>query len=286
MLGAVGALGAYYASSHQPAGSGRQSYSGGSAVSGGTAGAGLSEARVVDSIRGHPEDGYAQDGAGQLQSGDGGQLLQRVDGGAGTAFLSDGVMDSSFPRNGEEASGVGPAGETSSSVLAGEFRRMTDTMEQQTGHLVEAVGAMKALASRAEQDSSSLLAARVNSHTSELRAELDTIKQLLLRQQAGVEGATSTLNSGASAEKFGARGLVVGNAATDGKTGVDGAKDSGAGNGAVGIRDGEGMRGQEDEQMRVVKSRLAVMEAEKEKAKEGASIPYRLGLVGRVICWA
>lgn len=73
-------------------------------------------------------------------------------------------------------------GGISASDLAGEFRRLSQAMEQQTGQLVEAVGAMKSLASRAEQDSSSLLAARVNNHTSELRAELGTIKQLLLLQ--------------------------------------------------------------------------------------------------------
>lgn len=84
--------------------------------------------------------------------------------------------------------------------LAGEFRRLSEAMEQQTGQLVEAVGAMKILASRAEQDSSSLLAARVSSHTSELRAELGTIKQLLLLQASGSgAGDANAVDKGVSA---------------------------------------------------------------------------------------
>lgn len=266
VLGAVGALGAYYASSQSAATSG-QSHSGassGSAVaasaSAGTAGfsgSGLSESAGLDSTRGHAaytDDAYPQDASGQLR---------RADGGAGP-FLPDGAngVDGSFPREGDEATGGGAAGESPSS-LAGEFRRMTETMEQQTGQLMEAVGAMKTLASRAEQDSSSLLAARVSSHTSELRAELDTIKQLLLLQ-AGGEGAASALNSGGASSKVGARGLV-GNAATDGKTTVD----SGASNGVVGSRDAQRV----DRQMSgaSAKSELPPRDLEAEKAKEGAS---------------
>lgn len=122
---------------------------------------------------------YAQEGFPPTsQRLEPGAAYPPYDGGGGGANLP--------PRNGgaEEMPGAGEA----SSLLAGEFRRLTETMEQQTGHLVEAVGAMKSLASRAEQDSSSLLAARVSSHTSELRAELDTIKQLLLLQAGGEGG--------------------------------------------------------------------------------------------------
>ncbi|CAM9945828.1 unnamed protein product, partial [Hapterophycus canaliculatus] len=230
VLGAVGALGAYYTSS-QSAPSRGQSQGGASspltaagAASGetaGFAGAGLPEPAGVDSIRAHAaytEGAYAQDGSGPLR---------RVEDGAGPFILGGGAAG-------------GAAGESPSSPLAGEFRRMTDKMEQQTGHLVEAVMAMKALASRAEQDSSSLLAARVSSHTSELRAELETIKQLLLLQ-AGGEGAASALTGGAPSNKIGAGG-GVGSVASDGKPAVRGAKDSGAGNGVVGSRDEEGVR--------------------------------------------
>lgn len=211
MVGAVGALGTYYAKSRSAEGEkgGRnQSHSGGvgaathaSAAEGEGEGEGAyshsqpqpnSQERLANSQRHQhqPEGGAAylplplplpfQDGNNNEAGGGGGT--------------------DSFPLRGQEApgpgSGSGPAWEASA-LLAGEFRRLTETMEQQTGHLLEAVGAMKTLASRAEQDSSSLLAARVSSHTSELRAELGTIKQLLLLQ-AGVEGGAHS-RSGAVA---------------------------------------------------------------------------------------
>lgn len=122
--------------------------------------------------------------------------------------------------------------------LAGEFRRLSEAMEQQTGQLVEAVGAMKTLASRAEQDSSSLLAARVSSHTSELRAELGTIKQLLLLQAGGgggVGAGKSSAEGGAGAVKTGAgvaaRVLASGDASNNGS--VPGTGDRGLLDGKV-----------------------------------------------------
>ncbi|CAM9328875.1 unnamed protein product [Scytosiphon promiscuus] len=216
----------------------------------------------MDSIREHTAyaaDAYAQDGSGDLQ---------RAGGGA-ESFPSNGVngIGGSFLRHGEEAPAAGAAGESSSSSLAGEFRRMTETMEQQTGHLVEAVGAMKTLASRAEQDSSSLLAARVSSHTSELRAELDTIKQILLLQ-AGGEGAASAHYSAASS-KVGIKGVIE-NAATDGKIAVGVTKDNGGGKGVLGSRGLEGVRGPADGQISGAQSGPTTKDVEEVKAQEAA----------------
>ncbi|CAM9722684.1 unnamed protein product, partial [Discosporangium mesarthrocarpum] len=68
------------------------------------------------------------------------------------------------------AAGVrrGGAGATEGVVtlgLAGEFRRLSEAIERQTGQLGEAVGAMKTLAVKAKEDSSSLLAAQVTTQT-------------------------------------------------------------------------------------------------------------------------
>lgn len=115
---------------------------------------------------------------------------QRLEGGANFQAYDRACVGVSSPKSGAEGSPLSGAG-GGSLLLAEEFRRLTDSLKQQTRHLVEAVGAMKALASRAEQDSSSLLAARVSSHTSELRAELDTIKQLLLLQGGGLGGRSA-----------------------------------------------------------------------------------------------
>lgn len=142
----------------------------------------------------------------------------------GTAY--DGVMGEG---NTGGSGGLGAQTGDSASRLAGEFRRLSEAMEQQTGQLVEAVGAMKSLASRAEQDSSSLLAARVNSHTSELRAELGTIKQLLLLQAGNGPGAAA----GAAGSGAGDGGAIApgGLAGTESSVPV-------SGNAATGVAEG------------------------------------------------
>lgn len=264
-MGAVGALGTYYAASRSEGGGPSQSGASGqpagripnsSGATEATSYGGVlhSEPRGADAAAensAYAERAYAQDGLARSQP---------VEDGA--AFL---------PFDGSEQAPPGTSpGET---PLAGEFRRLTETVEQQTGHLVEAVEAMKALASRAEQDSSSLLAARVSSHTSELRAELGTIKQLLLLQ-AGVEGG------GAGTKNIGAISLVgaadAGEASrkattgmSDMNAGVGGTEGGGEG---AGSRSAEGLKGEAGEQANgaSVSGGLPVRDPEKDKAQEGA----------------
>lgn len=173
MLGAVGALGAYRAASRPVPSLGQNGDSALAAGQSHSTGAGTTNAHQ------HAEQQGGGNRTGEDNPGrddhapDGFLPSHRLEGPGVEAY-------SAFDQN---AAGGGASGE--SSALAGEFRRLSETMTQHTGHLVEAVGAMKALASRAEQESSSLLAARVSSHTSELRAEISTIKQLLLLQAGG-----------------------------------------------------------------------------------------------------
>lgn len=166
MLGAVGALGTYHIASRIAAASNPATYSAAMAETGSRLANAPEESR--NSVA------YTQEGSSSQEA--------HVEGGVYSEYADSG----SFPRNERDLPGVGE-----SSSLAGEFRRLTGAMEQQTGHLVEAVSAMKALASRAEQDSSNLLAARVSSHTSELRAELGTIKQLLMLRAGGAGGSVA-----------------------------------------------------------------------------------------------
>lgn len=186
-LGAVGALGTYYAASRSAGGAPSQS-------------AGSRQSELVphppsSAIAAAAGDGYEYRAAGPPQDPDIDVAALEDNPGGGPIGGVDYAQDSFHSSQRVEPPGAGEP-----SALAGEFRRLTETMEQQTGHLVEAVGAMKALASRAEQDSSSLLAARISSHTSELRAELGNIKQLLLLQAggAGGGGAAGDAHSGAS----------------------------------------------------------------------------------------
>lgn len=263
-MGAVGALGTYYAASRSEGGgassqaaaaaAGRIPNSAGATEATAYGGVGRSEPTGADAAAensAYAERAYAQDGLARSQT------LED-----GTAFL---------PFNGSEQ----PPTRTSpgESPLAGEFRRLTETMEQQTGHLVEAVEAMKALASRAEQDSSSLLAARVGSHTSELRAELGTIKQLLLLQ-AGVEGGGAGTKSIGTISPVGAAdaGEASRKATTDKsdmRAGVVGAEGGGEG---AGSRSSEGLKGEAGEQANgaSVSGGLPVRDPEKDKAQEGA----------------
>lgn len=298
-MGAVGALGAYYASSRSAAsagpnasggsshvtatGSGRIPYSSGGAgvvtTSGEAAvypGEVLSELRGMEPTR---EDGTFGEGAyGQDRLA----YSQRLEGGfAHPPFDSETGGGGSSPRTGAGEGATRAAGEPSSSFLAGEFRRLTETMEQQTGQLVEAVGAMKALASRAEQDSSSLLAARVSNHTSELRAELGTIKQLLLLQARG-EGsggtaATGAKNSGGVVTAAGVAGDGAGSASatTGSKTAFGEAKDNGLGNDCVKGSGAEGTKGANGGLPTKDPEKDKAKDLEKQKAKEGEA-PYRM----------
>lgn len=191
MLGAVCALGTYRAASRSAASLGQNGDSTLAAGQPYSTGAGTTNAHH------HAEQQRGGNGTGEDSLGgndhvpDGFPPSNRVEAPGVDAY-------STYERDqnaaGTTTAGAGASGE--SSVLAGEFRRLTETMEQQTEHLVEAVGAMKALASRAEQDSSSLLAARVSSHTSEIRAEISTIKQLLLLQAGGAGGVESATVAG------------------------------------------------------------------------------------------
>lgn len=279
VVGAIGALGTYHATSRLaggPSQSGDAGQAAGIAYSssagvGSYPGAGHAEQRGTNVSGEDASDGgdYAQDGFPPSQHREGGTAYPMYDRGGG---------DVNFPRTGEETLGAGD-----SSTLAGEFRRLTETMEQQTGHLVQAVDAMKALASRAEQDSSSLLAARVSSHTSELRAELGTIKQLLLLQAGGGGGGGAPGADRGAASAGGVRGAgSVGADGTDNPSdrgkdkgtesseapltanghvkvegGVEGAADKGEAAGARGLR-------KDDEQ-------------EREKAKEGTACTRSTG---------
>lgn len=294
-MGAVGALGTYLAASRSaervggPNRGGESNHA--SPVAGrrapfpsGGAGAVVSEPRGMTA---EGEDAAYADGAGAAAYAQ--DILARSQGleggGAAAAFFPFGGGGGNGGDGSSPLAGVADGPESAceaSSLLAGEFRRLTEAMEQQTGHLVEAVGAMKALASRAEQDSSSLLAARVSSHTSELRAELGTIKQLLLLQ-AGVEGGAPTAaaggqNGGASAAAIAAAGaagngeerpraktspeIAARRAEHDGSGSNGGVGSSGAGGvkGATGLQaDGPGAeKGPSPEDL------------EEEKAREGA----------------
>eukprot|EP00903_Cladosiphon_okamuranus_P007143 g6937.t1 len=275
VVGAVGALGTYYAASrsserggpnHQ---SGELSHANGTTAAAGripysSGGAGaeprgmLAEGEDAASAAAHAEGAYSQERLAHSQR------LLPFDGGS--------VADA--------GPGPGP-GEEASSLLSGEFRRLAETMEQQTGHLVEAVGAMKALASRAEQDSSSLLAARVSSHTSELRAELGTIKQLLLLQ-ARVEGGVAAPAAGGGAAIAAASGTGNGGgeraktmAMASPEIGADGAeyKRGRSGEGIGGGGD-EGVKGATENQANGLggaNNRLpSAKDLEREKAEEAA----------------
>lgn len=188
--------------------------------------------------------------------------------------------------------------------LAEEFRRLSEAMEHQTGQLVQAVGAMKTLASRAEQDSSSLLAARVNNHTSELRAELGTIKQLLLLQaggggggagagagagggsavvdnavsavtaSVGTVGATVTPGEVASTASDDSSARVAGSDGPSGKDEKRGASAAGTPGEASGVNEGgKGAIGGHDQSSRraVVTARQADGKTAEESEKEGTS---------------
>ncbi|CAN0479550.1 unnamed protein product, partial [Ectocarpus sp. 8 AP-2014] len=120
---------------------------------------------------------------------------------------------------------------------------------------------------------SSLLAARVGSHTSELRAELGTIKQLLLLQ-AGVEGGGAGTKSIAAISSVGASdaGEASRNATTDKSdmsAGVIGAEGGGEG---AGSRSAEGLKGGAGEQANgaSVSGGLPVRDPEEDKAQEAA----------------
>ncbi|CAM9583107.1 unnamed protein product [Ectocarpus sp. 13 AM-2016] len=268
-MGAVSALGTYYAASRSDGGGPNQSGASSQAAAE-TAGripnsAGATEATTYGGIvhsepRGadaaaensaYAERAYEQSGLARSQTLD-----------DGTAFL---------PFDGSEH--VPPGTSLGESPLAGEFRRLTETMEQQTGHLVEAVEAMKALASRAEQDSSSLLAARVGSHTSELRAELGTIKQLLLLQ-AGVEGGgAGTKSIGAISSVGAADAREASRKATTDRSNMSAGvvKTEGDGEGAE-SRSTEGLKGEAGEQANgvSVSGGLPVRDPQKDKAQEAA----------------
>lgn len=190
-LGAVGALGTFYAASRSAGGPNQSASSRHSTVLPHPSGA-------TDAAA---EGGYEYRGAGLAEEPDRGIAAAEDNPNEGPNGGLQYAQEGFHPSQHLE-----PAGPGEPSALAGEFRRLTETMEQQTGHMVEAVGAMKSLASRAEQDSSSLLAARISSHTSELRAELGNIKQLLLLQLGGEAGG------GAGDVQSGASGAVGANA--------------------------------------------------------------------------
>lgn len=283
-MGAVGALGTYFAASRsaerggpnqsgEPTSHASTAAAGRTPYSSGGAGAGVSEPGGVvatgEDAPGYTDGAYAQERLARSQ---------RLEGGGAAAFLPfDGGNGGDSGFHAGVADGPGLAGEASS-LLAGEFRRLTETMEQQTGHMVEAVGAMKALASRAEQDSSSLLAARVSSHTSELRAELGTIKQLLLLQ-AGAEGGGAPAAGGknssaaiAAAASAAGNGGARAKAWASPKVAVGGAEHNGLGGGGVESSGAEGAKGATEPQVNGLgaKNGLPAKDLEEEKAKEGA----------------
>ncbi|CAM9453587.1 unnamed protein product, partial [Laminaria digitata] len=258
-LGAVGALGTYYAASRSAGGRPSQ-----------TAGARQSE------VTPHPPSGaaaataaggYEYRGEGLPEEPDTGVTALEGNLNGGPNGEIDYAQDSFHPSQRlEPRPGAGEP-----SALAGEFRRLTETMEQQTGHLVEAVGAMKALASRAEQDSNSLLAARISSHTSELRAELGNIKQLILLQAGGeagggVAGDVQSAASGAigaTAEKgAGATGATLTSA---------GVAKNGTENGGLKAA-GEGVEEVATDQGKPVGASEVPPKSPEEKAKEGAAL--------------
>ncbi|CAM9820445.1 unnamed protein product [Ectocarpus sp. 6 AP-2014] len=268
-MGAVGALGTYYAASRSegggPSQSGASSQAAAAAAGRIPNSAGATEATTYGGVdRSEPSgaDAAAENSAYAERAYEQGGLTRSQTLEDGTAFL---------PFDGSEQAPPGTS--PGESPLAGEFRRLTETMEQQTGHLVEAVEAMKALASRAEQDSNSLLAARVGSHTSELRAELGTIKQLLLLQ-AGVEGGGAGTKSIRAISSVGAAdaGEASRKATTDQSdmsAGVIGAVGGGEG---AGSRSAEGLKGGAGEQANgaSVSGGLPVRDPEEDKAQEAA----------------
>ena len=257
-LGAVGALGTYYAASRSAGGGPSESAS-------------SRQSEVIP----HPPSsstaaaaggGYEYRGAGLPEEPDTGVTAMEDNPSGGPIGGVDYAQDSFRPSQRLEPPGAGEP-----SALAGEFRRLTETMEQQTGHLVEAVGAMKALASRAEQDSSSLLAARISSHTSELRAELGNIKQLLLLQAGGeeVDGAAGDAQSRASVAvgAIAAKGAGVSDATlTSSGVAKNGTQNSGlkpAGGGADEVAADQG---------KPVGADKVPTKSPQEKAKEGAAL--------------
>lgn len=257
VLGAVGVLGTYHAASrsagtstlNSSGDSGGMAYTSNSAAIGGAERADEGGGNAAQENADYTDASFA--------------APQRLEDGAAYSPFVGGTAV--FPRSVGDLPAAGD-----SSILAGEFRRLTETMEQQTGHLVEAVSAMKALASRAEQDSSSLLAARVSSHTSELRAELGTIKQLLLLQAGGGGGGGGDKGTVATAGVAGAERVDI-------QVPSDRSKDSGIGESTSmsGDGDAKGGRGVEmasgGEAGRVPVAPLSEKE-EQEKAREGAYI--------------
>lgn len=243
MLGAVGALGAYQATSRSSALTSSQAVSSSSRQTGQASRGGYSSAGNDLGGAEAANGGYDLTSVGGVRNlheaaeqeaainGDGGangdyaqdsNFPHRLGGDVGFPGMSLDQEGNVVNDNGDiivpaatvAAAGAGGAGGgDSASGLAGEFRRLSEAMEQQTGQLVEAVGAMKTLASRAEQDSSNLLAARVSSHTSELRAELGTIKQLLLLQSTGGAGG-----GGGSVENAATTTGIAGAPANSGST--------------------------------------------------------------------
>ena len=278
VVGAVGALGTYYAASRSAAERGGPNHQAGESShagrippysSGGVAaepGGMVAMGEDATPAAAYAEGGYAQERLTHSQ---------RLEAGGAAFHPVDGVNVADGPP--------GSSGGEASSVLAGEFRRLTETMEHQTGQLVEAVGAMKALASRAEQDSSSLLAARVSSHTSELRAELGTIKQLLLLQAGAGAGSPraegNSLAAGGSgaaaiaAASVASNGAITANGMTSPKLAVGGAAErKGLGNGGVEGSVAEGVKAATEKQASGldVNNGPSAKDLEQEKAKEGA----------------
>ncbi|CBJ27246.1 conserved unknown protein [Ectocarpus siliculosus] len=268
-MGAVGALGTYYAASRSegggPSQSGASSQAAAAAAGRIPNSAGATEATTYGGVgRSEPRgaDAAAENSAYAERAYEQGRLTR-------SETLEDGMAFLPFDGSEQAPPGTSPG----ESPLAGEFRRLTETMEQQTGHLVEAVEAMKALASRAEQDSSSLLAARVGSHTSELRAELGTIKQLLLLQ-AGVEGGGAGTKSMRAISSVGAAdaGEASRKATTDQSDMSAGVIGAGGGGEGAGSRSAEGLKGGADEQANgaSVSGGLPVRDPEEDMAQEAA----------------
>lgn len=301
-MGAVGALGAYYATSQSAARGGPTSSGDSSHAAAGRipySASGVGAATTSAEAAGYPGGGLSEPRGMEAtgEDGDFGEGARAQDRLARSQLLESGVThspfdgvtggDGSFPGTGAGEGAPVAAGEPSSSFLAGEFRRLSESMEQQTGQLVEAVGAMKALASRAEQDSSSLLAARVSTHTSELRAELGTIKQLLLLQPRGEESggtAATGAQTGSAVVKAasvaGGSGAGSASAITYPKTAFDEAKADSSGTSGVKSGGAEGVKGAMDQQANCLEAKSGLLtedrekeearDREKQKAKEGA----------------
>ncbi|CAN0386311.1 unnamed protein product [Ectocarpus sp. 12 AP-2014] len=264
-MGAVGALGTYHAASRSEGGGPNQSGASSQAAAAAAGripnSAGATDATTYGGMV-HSEPRGADTAAENSAYAEQGGLARSQTLDDGTAFL---------PFDGSEQAPPGTS--PGESPLAGEFRRLTETMEQQTGHLVEAVEAMKALASRAEQDSSSLLAARVGSHTSELRAELGTIKQLLLLQAGAEGGGAGTKSVGAISSVGAADAGEASRKATTDRSNMSASvgKTEGGGEGA-GSRSTEGLKGEAGEQANgaSVSGGLPVRDPQKDKTQEAA----------------